>query len=196
MIETPRNIITDEAEIQYAMKHLMESGLAMCGDVWLEHRRAGEVLYKGYEGKNTFTTEGMANILNTYFKAATQPAAIYCGLFKNNVVPALADTAAAKLGAGGTYGECQDADYDSPATRATYTIATTSTAVCTNTAAKAEFVMATVGGITLYGAFLTTVAAKTATSGTLICAKKFTTARAVVDNDEISVVYQITLTTS
>lgn len=191
-----RKIITDESDIRYALKHLIESDLQAMGNVWLEHRRDGTVLYSGDQGKNTFTTEGMANILNTYFKAATQPAAIYCGLFKNNVVPALADTAAAKLGAAGTYGECQDADYDSPATRATYTIATTATATCTNTASKADFVMATAGGITLYGAFLTTESAKTATTGTLICAKKFTTARAVVDNDEISVVYAITLTTS
>ena len=191
------NVITDRKEIDYALKHIAESNLAAHGNVWLEHRRGGKVLYSGDQGKNTFTTEGMANILNVYFGATAKSAVIYCGLFKNNVSPALADTAAAKLGAAGSYGECQDADYDSPLTnRATYTIAATTSAVATNAAAKAEFTMANASTITLYGAFLATAAAKTATTGTLVCAKKFTTARAVEDNDEISIGYVITLTTS
>lgn len=189
------NIITDERDIRYAMKHLMESQLAAMGEVWLEHRRDGELLYSGNQGKNTFTTEGMAHILNVYFGSTAKASAIYCGLFKNNVTPALGNTAAVHLGAAGTYGECQNADYDDPATnRGVYTIAATSTASCTNTASKADFVIA--DSITLYGAFLTTTAAKTDISGTLICAKRFTTSRAVVADDEISVTYAITLTSS
>lgn len=188
------NIITDEKDIQYAMKHLIESNLAMHGHVWTEHFRDGRLIDFTDHGSNTFTTEGMANILNTYFKAATQPAAIYCGVFKNNVVPALADTAAVKLGAAGTYGECQDADYTPATNRPAYTIATTATASITNTASKAEFTVA--AAATWYGAFLATSQAKTATTGTLICAKKFTTARAVEIADVINVIYAITMTTS
>lgn len=173
---------------------VMRGNLLFHGHVKLEHFRGGKLIYEE-EGSNIFTTEGMANILNTYFKAATQPAAIYCGIFKNNVTPALADTAAAKLGAAGTYGECQDADYDDPATnRPAYTTATTATASCTNAASKADFVMN--ASITVYGAFLATSQAKTATTGTLICAKKFTTARAVIADDELSVTYAITCSSS
>lgn len=190
------NIITDEKEIRYAQKHLAESNLGCRGDVWLEHRRAGQVLYSGCEGKNKFTTEGMAWMLNVLFGSTAKSNTIYCGLWKANVDSAAGDTAAAKLGGQNPYDECLDEDYDSPATRATYTIAATSTAVCTNAASKCDFVMACASTITLYGAFLTNVAAKTATTGVLICAKKFTTARPVVDNDEISVTYQITLTSS
>ncbi|MCG6537110.1 MAG: hypothetical protein L7F78_20980 [Syntrophales bacterium LBB04] len=188
------NIITDRKEIDYALKHIDESGLTAHGFCMVEHFRNKKLIYKE-TGKNTFTTEGMASLLDVYFHKTTQPAGLYCGIFKNNVSPALADTAAVKLGAAGTYGECQDADYDNPATnRPAYTPATTAIASITNTASKAEFTMN--ASITVYGAFLATSQAKTATTGVLICAKKFTTARAVVADDELAITYAITMTTS
>jgi hypothetical protein len=137
----------------------------------------------------------MARILNIVFRAQTTEAAIYVGIFKNNVTPAVGDTAAVKLGAAGTYGECQDADYDSPATnKPAYTIASTSTATCTNAASPASFTIN--ASITIYGAFLSTAAAKTATSGTLFCAKAFSSSRAVIADDVLSVTYVISCTTS
>jgi hypothetical protein len=184
----------DRLDIRYAAKYRVESGLQPHGLVTCDHFRGGNLIHT-QTGPNTFTTEGMARILNISFRAQATEAAIYVGIFKNNVTPAVGDTAAAKLGAAGTYGECQDADYDSPATnKPAYTMASTSTAVATNTASKATFTMA--AGITVYGAFLSTVAAKTGTTGTLFCAKAFTSARAVIDDDELAVTYQLTLTTS
>jgi hypothetical protein len=50
--------------------------------------------------------------------------------------------------------------------------------------------------ITVYGAFLSTVAAKTATTGTLFCAKAFSSSRAVIDNDVLAITYVLSLTTS
>ena len=193
-----KNIITDPKEIAYALKHILDSNLEATGNWFLEHRRDGKILHSAWEpNHNTFTTEGLALMHNVLWGATAKPAQIYCGLFKNNVTPALADTALAKLGAGSTYGECQDADYDSPATnRAEFEIAATTTAVATNAAAKCEFVMANASAITLYGGFLCTAAAKTATTGTLICAKAFATPRPVSDNDEISVGHSLTFTSS
>lgn len=189
------NIITDRREIEYALKHIDESNLQMHGHVWTEHWRKGRLLEARDEGGNTFTTEGMAMILNTIFKASTTPAAIYCGIFKGNVTPLVTDTAAAALGSGGRLTECLDADYDAPLTnRATYTIATTSTAACTNSASKAEFTIA--ASTTVYGAFLATSQAKTATTGTLICAKRFTTSKVCEADDQLAITYGITLTTS
>jgi len=142
----------DRLDIRYAAKHRQESGLVLHGHVTLEHFRNGLLLHI-QSGKNTFTTEGMARLLNVQFRAQATDAAIYVGIFKNNVTPAVGDTAAVKLGAAGTYGECQDADYDDPATnRPAYTMASTSTAVATNAASKATFVMN--ASITVYGAFL------------------------------------------
>jgi hypothetical protein len=187
--------VRDFNDARYAFKHLPESGLKLHGHVWTEHYRAGNLIHACDQGGNTFTTEGMARILNVCFRAQATDAAIYCGIYKGVVTPAVGDTAAAKLGAGGTYSECQDTDYDSPATnRPAYTMASTSTAVATNTASKATFVMN--ASITVYGAFLASSQAKTATSGTLFCAKNFTASRAVIADDELAITYQITLTTS
>ena len=186
----------DDATVRYAVKHVRESQLQFHGNVRCEHFRSGVLLSGGWEpSSNTFTTEGMARLLNIVFRAQTTESAIYVGIFKGNVTPAIGDTAAVKLGGGSPYYECLDADYDSPATnKPAYTMASTSTAVATNTASKATFVMN--ASITVYGAFLSTVAAKTATTGTLFCAKAFASPRAVIEDDELAITYQITCTTS
>jgi hypothetical protein len=165
------------------------------GKVTFEHWRDGALLYTE-TGTNTFTTEGMAKLLNIMFHDISKAASHiwYVGIFKNNITPALADTGA-KLGSGNAYGECQDADYDNPLTnRPAYTTEDTTTAVITNVNAKAHFVMN--ASITVYGAFLVDTAAKTSAAGTLMCAKRFGTPRAVIADDEIYVTYQITCTTS
>lgn len=187
----------DNAALKYAAKHRQESNLNFHGHVFTDHFRDGKLIHSCDQGGNTFTTEGMAYLLNIIFGTTSKAASaiFYVGIFKNNVTPAVGDTAAAKLGAAGTYGECQDADYDSPATdKPSYTIAVTSTATCTNSASAASFTMN--AGITVYGAFLSTGAAKTATTGYLMCAKKFTSSRAVIADDVLSVTYAISCTTS
>ena len=191
--------IRDDAEARYALKHRVDSHAALHGIWQCDQYRKGELIAGGYpEPPNTFTTEGMAYLLNIMFFTTAKAASLiwYVGIFKNNVTPAVGNTAAACLGAAGTYGECQDADYDDPATnKPSYTTATTAIASITNAVAgKAEFVIKDT--ITVYGAFLSSVAAKTATTGYLMCGKKFTASRAVVDDDELLITYAITLTTS
>lgn len=191
--------LRDSAEARYAVKHMAESKIALHGIWQCDQYRKGELIAGGYpEPPNTFTTEGMAYLLNIIFFTTSKAASLiwYVGIFKNNVTPAVGNTAAVCLGAAGTFGECQDADYDDPATdKPSYTTATTATATITNAVAgKAEFTIA--GSITVYGAFLSSVAAKTATTGYLMSAKKFTTARAVVADDELLVTYSVSLTTS
>jgi len=190
--------LRDDAELKYRARHKEECGLRFIGNVHVKHTRQDKVLWDAWEPiHNTFTTEGMAYLLNILFGTTSKTGAAiwYVGIFKADVTPAVGDTAAAKLGAAGTYSECQDADYDSPATnKPGYTIAATSSAVCSNSASKATFVMA--ASITVYGAFLSDAAAKTATSGHLMCAKRFASSRAVIADDELAVTYQITCTTS
>ena len=185
--------LRDDADVAHAIRNNFP--MSFEGMVTAEHVRDGKLLHKQV-GKNTFTTEGMAFLLNTMFHDISKAASHiwYVGLFKNNVTPALADTAA-KLGSGNTYGECQDADYDDPLTnRPSYETEDTTTAVISNVNSKAHFVMN--ASITVYGAFLTNTAAKTDSSGTLMCAKRFGTSRAVIADDEIYVTYQVTTTTS
>ena len=191
-----QDILRGNTELEYAFRHMKESKIGLQGIVTCDHIRNDNLIHT-QTGFNTFTTEGMARLLNIIFgdQSKTGAAIFYVGIFKNNVTPGLTDTAAAKLGAAGSYGECQDADYDSPLTdKPAYTIAATATASCTNAASTASFTMA--AGITVYGAFLSTVAAKTATTGYLFAAKKFAVARAVIDNDILAVTYVISCTTS
>ena len=189
------------SNIMYALKHFLrgDDRVKFTGNVRCEHFRGDTCLHSAWEPTpNTFTTEGMARLLNIMFHDISKAAAEiwYVGIFKNNITPIVGNTAAACLGSAGTYGECQDADYDDPATnKPKYTTADTATAVITNAVAgKAHFVIA--GSITVYGAFLSTEAAKTATTGYLMCGKKFTAPRAVIADDELYVTYQITCTTS
>jgi hypothetical protein len=186
--------LAEDVEIAHALKHHKDK-LAFEGMVTAEHARGGRIIHRQV-GKNTFTTQGMAKMLNIMFHDISKAASNiwYVGIFKNNITPALGDTAA-KLGSGNAYGECQDSDYDDPLTnRPSYVTEDTTTAVISNVNSKAHFVMA--GSITVYGAFLSDAAAKTASTGTLMCAKRFGTPRAVIADDEIYVTYQITATTS
>lgn len=189
--------IRSDSEMMYGLKH-MGDGLKLQGIFQCDQYRDGRLIAGGLpEEPNTFTTEGRDRLLNIVFGNLSKAAEAiwHVGIFKNNVTPAVGNTAGTALGAAGTYGECQDADYDDPATnKPVYTIASASGASCTNAASKAAFKMA--ASITVYGAFLSLEAAKTATTGYLMCAKKFAVARSVVSGDELYVTYALTLTTS
>lgn len=170
--------------------------LGFKGEVWLTHIRNGKAICRNeYQGHNIIPTEGLNSLLDTAVGGVSQITAWYCGIFKNNYTPIATNTASNSLGVAGYFGECQDADYDSPATnRPAYTIVAASGGVITNAAAAASFTMA--ASITVYGAFIASSQAKTATTGKLLAAKQFASSRAVVDNDVLLVTYQITATSS
>jgi hypothetical protein len=181
---------------EYANDRLNETKFRLRGFVKVDHYRKGELIHTQI-GENTFTTEGMAALLNIMFGTTSKAgsAIFYVGIFHTNATPGVSDTAAVCLGASGTYGESQDADYTPNTNKPAYTIASTATATCTNAASPAVFTIV-VASVTIYGAFLSTAPAKTATSGYLMAAKKFGTARAVITADVLSVTYSITCTTS
>jgi len=198
-IMIPKNKIIeplrDNPDLRYAAKYPAESHLSFQGIWQCDQYRNGELISGGYpEAPNTFTTEGMARLLNIIFHDISKAASEiwYVHIFKNNVTPAVGNTAAVHMGAEGTYGICQDADYDDPATNApAYTTADTATASITNSVAgKAEFTID--DSITVYGACLSTIQAKTGTSGYLMCAKEFSSSRDVIDADILYVTYTIT----
>lgn len=183
-------------ETLYALKHHRD-GVKFHGIWQCDQFREGQLISGGHpEPPNIFTTVGMGRLLDIMFWETAKAASKiwYVGIFKNNITPGLADTAA-KLGSGNAYGECQDADYDDPATdKPSYNTATTAIATITNSANKAEFTMD--ASITVYGAFLSSEKAKTATDGYLMAAKKFTASRAVIANDVLAITYAITCTSS
>lgn len=191
--------LRDNPDARYAAKHSVESGLQVLGIWQMDVFRKGQLISGGYpEPPNTFTTEGMARLLNIIFHDIAKAASEiwYIHPFKNDVTPAVGNTASSFMGAAGTYGICQDADYDDPATNApAYETDDTETASITNSATqKAEFTWKQ--SITVYGMALSTIQAKTGTSGVLMSAKKLTSSRPVKDDDESAVSYLISLTTS
>lgn len=167
-------------------------------EVFLDHFRQGEgfLCFEKSMGFNIMPTEGLNALLDSGLAAggASQIATWYCGIFKNNYTPIATNTAANALGAGGLFGECQDADYDLATNRPGYTIVAAANGVITNAASKAQFTMK--AGITVYGAFLASSQAKTATTGKLLAAKKFDASRAVIATDILYVTYQITAVSS
>lgn len=189
--------IIENQELKYAVKH-QNDGIGFHGIWQCDQFRGGKLISGGYpEPPNIFPTIGIGRMLTVYFHDIAKAAEeiFYVGIFKANITPAAGDTAAIKLGAAGTYLECQDADYDSPLTdKPAYNTVDTATATITNAAAKAEFTMA--ASITVYGAFLATEKAKTATTGYLTAAKRFTASRAVIDDDILSIQYDISVTSS
>ena len=136
----------DNNEMMYALKHHRD-GVKFQGIWQCDQFRDGQLISGGYpESPNIFTTVGMGRLLDVMFWETAKAASKiwYVGIFKNNITPALGDTAA-KLGAGNAYGECQDADYDDPATnKPSYNTATTAIATITNVALLAEFVIVAV----------------------------------------------------
>jgi len=188
----------ENRDLRYAVKH-QGDGVGFQGIWQCDQFRDGKLISGGYpEQPNIFPTLGIGRMLTVYFHDIAKAAEeiFYVGIFKANVTPAAGDAAATKLGAAGTYLECQDSDYDDPLTnKPAYTTADTETATITNAVAgKAEFTMADT--LTVYGAFLGTEKAKTATAGYLTAAKRFTASRAVIADDVLSITYEISVTSS
>lgn len=188
--------VLENKELRYAVKH-QEDGCGFQGIWQCDQFRDGKLISGGYpEPPNIFMTVGLGRLLTVYFHDIAKAASeiFYVGLFKANITPVAGDTSA-KLGSGNAYLECQDADYDLPLTdKPGYTTVDTAIATVTNAVSKAEFTMA--ASITVYGGFLNTEAAKTAASGYLTCAKRFTASRAVIDDDVLAVSYEISVTSS
>jgi hypothetical protein len=188
--------ILENRELQYAVRH-QGDGLQLQGIWQADQYRDGMLISGGYkEPPNIFMTVGIGRFLTVYFHDIAKGAAeiFYIGLFLANITPAAADTSA-KLGAAGAYLAAQDAAFDDPLTNYPgYTTIDTATATITNAAAKAHFVSC--ASNTIYGAFLNTEAAKTATTGYLTAGKKFSASRAVIDNDELDITYEISVTSS
>jgi hypothetical protein len=188
--------ILDNSDAMYGLKHAAESGFGLQGVYQCDQFRNGGLIAGGYpELPNTFTTEGLSYLLRVMFWETSKAASLiwYLGIFDTNVTPAVGNVASTSLGAAGTYGAIQTAEVDETVVEP-YTTVTTATASCTNAASKAEYTMAATR--TIYGAYLTDSSDMTSVAGILMSAKKFSTARAVIADDVLSISYVISLTTS
>lgn len=163
------------------------TAMAVGGVFSFELVRDGVVIDQWSE-HNLVTTEGLNHLLNVTFKGSTQASTWYVGLFEGNYTPVAGDTAAT-FPASAT----ESTAYDETTRQLWNTDAVSSGAV-NNGTNKAIFTINATK--TLYGMFLTSASAKSATSGTLFSATRFSTSRSVIDNDELRVTYTLTATSA
>lgn len=175
--------VTDEGGI------LLRAGInaTPMGVFDVEHRRNGDLLAR-VAGSNIIPTEGRNHILDVIFHGATQVNPWYIALFEGNYTPVAGLTAATFTASAN---ECTAYD---ESTRVAFNEGAAASGVIDNASNRAVFTMNATK--TIYGGALLSVSTKSSTSGTLVAAARFSTSRSVVDDDELSVRYQLTLTSS
>lgn len=162
---------------------LPDTRLRVGGIFHCEHVRDGEVI-DSWEQPNLVTNEGLNHLLDVYFHGTTQITTWYLGLFEGNYTP-LSSVTAATITSAST--ECTAYD---ESTRVAFDEAAASSQAITNSASKATFTFNATK--TIYGAFLASASAKSATTGTLFSATRFSSSKAVVDDDQLLLTYTFT----
>jgi hypothetical protein len=142
--------------------------------------RNGEVIDR-FEDHNLVVNEGLNHLLDVVLHGSTQVTTWYLGLFEGNYTPVAAVTAATITSAA-----TETTAYDE-ATRREFTEAAASSQSITNSASRATFTFNATK--TLYGAFLVSASAKSATTGTLFSAARFASTKNVDSGDELLLTY-------
>ncbi len=185
-------MLLQRIDLSYLKRLLLPRGFhsrARLGFLYVvEHERAGRIIGVD-KTHNIIPTEGLNHILSVICNAGTQVTTWSVGLFEGNYTPIAADTMATFV-ASAT--ECTAYD---EAARVTWVEAAPSAGTITNAANKAVFTMNAAKNV--YGGFLSSGSAKSATIGTLLSAARFTvTPKAVVDDDILRVTASLALTSS
>lgn len=139
--------------------------------------------------ENLVTTEGKNDELTKYFKGSSYTAAWYVGLINNAGFSALAAAdVAAQIG--GTNGWAEATTY-SESVRQTLTLGSAASGSIDNTASKAVFSIN--GTVTIYGGFVDSVSTKSGTTGVLYGEAAFSSTRALISGDTLTVTVTLTL---
>lgn len=162
---------------------------AIIGGVFgYEHYRGGELVAVERDSHNIITNQGLNHILDVVLHGTTAVSPWYMLVFEGNYTPVAGDTAAT-FPANAT----ESTAYDE-ATRVEYNEAAASSQSTTNSANKATFTFNATK--TIYGAALASVSTKGSTSGTLLCANKASTSKAVVSADQLLITYTLSVTSA
>lgn len=148
------------------------------------HRVDGSV--EKWENHNLVVNQGLNHVLDVALHGTTPVSPWYVGVFEGNYTPLATDTAATFPAA------ATECTAYTEATRVEYIEAVAASQVTTNSASRAAFTFNATK--TIYGAFLSSIATKSATTGTLLAADKAAVAKAVTSGDQLLVTYSITLT--
>lgn len=170
------------------MDHAMSPGGVLMPDCRLrvggkflgEIRRGGRTIDE-FECPNLVVNEGLNSLLDIMFHGVSQISTWYLGLFEGNYTP-VATVTAATITSAST--ECTTY---AASTRVAYDEAASSAQSITNSASRASFVFTS--DKTIYGAFLVSASAKSATSGKLFSAAAFASAKTVETDDELLLTY-------
>lgn len=166
---------------------ILAGEMPVMGVFEVSHYRKGKLIGRDISA-NLVSTEGLNYLLSVGLAGGTQVSPWYVVPFEGNYTP-VAGLTAANFTANAT--ECTAY---AEATRVAYVEAAPSGGVITNAASRAEFTFNATK--TIYGAALVSVATKSATTGTLLAAARFSSSRAVVSGDVLAVAYSLTLTSS
>lgn len=145
--------------------------------------RAGKIIDE-WEDDNLVVNEGLNHMNDVTFRGSTQVSPWYCGVFEGNYTP-VATVTAATITSAST--ECTAYD---EATRVAYVEAASASQITTNSASRATFTFNATK--TIYGAFLVSASAKSATTGTLFSAARFASSKNVAAADELLLTYTFT----
>lgn len=140
--------------------------------------------------KNLVVTEGRNKILDVGFNGDTQITDWFLGLATGSATPVATWT-----GANVVANFTEFLNYTQTTRVAWTSNGDAAAGVVANTSATARFTADTGGG-TVTGAFLAEAAAKSATSGVLNSASKFTGSRVMLAGDNLDISYTLTLTSS
>jgi hypothetical protein len=160
-----------------------QQGLVVGGVFQGQIVRDGKVLDE-FEDHNLVVNEGLNHLLDVLLHGSTQVTTWYLGVFEGNYTP-VATVTAATITSAST--ECTAYD---ETTRQQYNEAAASSQSTTNSANKATFTFNATK--TVYGAFLASASAKSATTGTLFSAAAFSSSKSVVSGDQLLLTYTFT----
>ncbi len=156
-------------------------------------RQANGIVTPWVTDSNLLPTEGLtylAGILGSTSKIATWYMALYAGAYS----PAAGLTAANFTST--TSEITSGSEGFTEANRVTWTPDAAAAGAIVNDATPAAFTIITATALTVNGAGLLSAQAKGATTGTLLSATRFSSARSLNDDDVFEIKYTITLTSS
>lgn len=173
--------------------------------VWAIARALGESVYArgeyfgrvnggewAKEGDNLIVLEGLAHILNVALGTTAKPAGYYLALFSGSAAPASNWTAASFAAAASEIVSLTEG-YSSP-TRPVWTPANTATSSIDNMASVASLTIKTASQLNVTGAALLTNSTRGGTTGVLVSATKYASARVFQNDDVYEVGYRLSLT--
>ena len=141
---------------------------------------------------NLIVNEGLAHLLNVSMGAAAKPAGYFLALFSGTTAPAPGWTAASFAATANEIVSMTEGY--TAATRPAWTPAPAVVGSIDNMTAVASLTIATAATLTVTGAALLTNSTRGGTTGTLVSASKYASARTFQNGDTYDVGYRLNLT--